>query len=70
MFWREALPASAEQITANNNSQASDNLRKAITETLLTKAAGEHKAALDVMAGIAPEDDSNVKRPESIDRAK
>ncbi|MCP5291604.1 MAG: tetratricopeptide repeat protein [Burkholderiales bacterium] len=52
-FWREALPVGAKQIAANGNATASDNLRKAITETLLAKAAsGQHKAVLEALLAL------------------
>ncbi|MDR4514288.1 ATP-binding protein [Nitrosomonas sp.] len=59
-FWRDALPVAAEQIAVNNNSTASDNLRQAITETLLTKAAGgEHEAVLDALLAL----DESAQQP-------
>ncbi len=52
-FWREVLPAAAEQIAANSNSRASDNLRKAMTETLLDQTAGgKHKAVLNALLAV------------------
>lgn len=59
-FWCKTLSAAAEQIAANGTLQTSGDLRKAITEILLTKAAGgEQKAVLDALLTL----DENAQQP-------